>query len=59
VTRQWGAGNMPKVEYNQEYAAAYDAMTLVAAAQGGVAIEMPGMPAELRSQTVRTLKLAQ
>lgn len=28
-TRQWGAGNVPSIEYNKEYSTAYDVMTLI------------------------------
>lgn len=40
ATRQWGAGQAPKVEYNKEYETAYDVMTLVdKPAAGQAAIE--------------------
>jgi len=37
VTRQWTAGDMPKVDYNKEYEAAYDVMALVAPPSAGKA----------------------
>jgi alpha-L-fucosidase len=37
ITRQWTAGEVPKVEYNKEYAASYDVMKLVEKPAGGQA----------------------
>lgn len=36
-TRQWGAGEVPKVEYNKEYSTAYDVTKLAGKPEGGKA----------------------
>src|SRR6202007_1902630 len=37
VTRQWSAGDVPKVEYNKEYSSAYDVTKLIEKSQPGKA----------------------
>jgi alpha-L-fucosidase len=39
TSRQWSAGAIEKVDYNKEYASAYDVMALVDAAPGKAAVE--------------------